>query len=99
VNGGVTFVDTELLPEETATITRLRAELLAAGWPRIYDVDVATFEIIENYYRRIQNEELVRWQNAGEPPNWPHPLWLTWTKTGKGLQFKGCELMLAGTAP
>lgn len=96
MNGGITFIETELLPEEIATIKRLRAELLIAGYPRIYYVDVATFEIIENYYKRVQNEEIVRWQKAGEPDNWPNPLWLTWTKTGEGLQFKGCELMLGG---
>lgn len=86
----------DLTPEETATITRLRAELHAAGYPAIYPVDRASFQIIEDYYQRAQREEVAAWRAAGEPDDWPNPLWLTWTKTGQGLQFKGCELVVAG---
>lgn len=89
----MTFLWLELTAEETATIASMRGQLRTAGYPKTYPVDRATFEIIENYYKRVQASEIARWRAAGEPEDWPNPLWMTWTKTGRGLQFKGCELV------
>jgi hypothetical protein len=79
--------------KEREVLGRLRTDLQAAGWPRRYRVPVATLELLEEYYHRLQQAEAARWRAAGEPAAWPKPLWLTWTRGDNGVLFKSCELV------
>ncbi len=63
---------------EETVMTRLNRELAAAGYPREYPVDMDTLQVIENYYARLQRLE---------PEGW-----YTWTRTGKGIFYRNCEL-------
>jgi hypothetical protein len=60
-------------PHETAVMTRLNAELRAAGYPTEYAVHRDVVETIEGYYKRIEAAERLAGSAA----------WFTWTRTGK----------------
>lgn len=94
----MSFIDPALTPDEIETMTRLRAALAAAKYPKTFRVPVRDLDIVDGYFSKIQARNVAEWKAAGSPQDWPNPLWVMWCGPNMGPMLKGVELLPEASA-
>lgn len=89
----MSYIEADLTPEEVETMTRLRAMLMAAKYPKTFRVPMRDIERIESYFQKIQAKNLAEWEAAGKPDDWENPLWVMYCGPNMGPMLKGVELL------